>query len=258
MAISEKRGRKPDEKSALAREATDLEEYARSMGADVFGIAKAEAFSQYPDKPQPEEFVSGAKSVVVLGVANTPGMFDSVATPQLADISPQGADYAARTSQYMDRPPTGAERYFLNDEVVQLTNDVMRIGYKTSWKLRRDGYHAFYFSPFSQDARFRTAAFQLMPAMYLAGLGQMGFNCSIINREFGPRLWVTAIITDKELAAGRPFGAPIREDCKSCLVCVRSCPSRALDGKGWKNVWRCASYGCCGTCLSVCPVGKTI
>ena len=34
------------------------------------------------------------------------------------------------------------------------------------------------------------------------------------------------------------------------------CPSRALDGKGWKNVFRCASYGCCGTCLSVCPVGK--
>ncbi len=33
--------------------------------------------------------------------------------------------------------------------------------------------------------------------------------------------------------------------------------SRSLDGKGWKNVHGCASYGCCGTCLSVCPVGIT-
>lgn len=257
MAISEKRGSVLDEKSALAREAQDLEEYARSIGADVFGIAAAEAFTEFPDKPQPEVFVPGAKSVVVLGVANTPGLFASVSTPELAEISPNGSEYAARSAKYMDRPPAGAERYFLNDELAQLTNDVIRIGYKTSWKLRHEGYHAFYFTPFSQDARFRTAAFYLMPAMYLAGLGQMGFNCSILHPEFGPRVWVTAIITDKELPAGKPLGGHYYEGCKSCLECVKNCPSRALDGKGWKNVWRCASYGCCGTCLSVCPIGKT-
>ena len=198
MAISEKRGSALDEKPALVREAQDLEEYARSIGADVFGIAAAEAFTEFPNKPRPDTFVPGAKSVVVLGVANTPGLFASVSTPDLAEISPKGAEYAARSAKYMDRPPAGAERYFLNDELAQMTNDVMRIGYKTSWKLRREGYRAFYFTPFSQDARFRTAPFSLMPAMYRTGVGQMGFNCSILHPEFGPRLWVTAIVTDKE------------------------------------------------------------
>ena len=120
----------------------------------------------------------------------------------------------------------------------------------------REGYKAFYVTPFLQDKRFRTAAFYLMPAMYLAGMGQMGMNCSIITPEFGPRVWVTAIITDKELPAAGPVGPVYREECEECLKCVRACPSGALDGSRWKNVFRCASYGCCGTCLSVCPQGK--
>ena len=27
-------------------------------------------------------------------------------------------------------------------------------------------------------------------------------------------------------------------------------------GKQWKNVYACASYGCCGTCMAICPVGE--
>ncbi|MEE8398163.1 MAG: hypothetical protein V3S89_04095, partial [Desulfobacterales bacterium] len=58
-----------------------------------------------------------------------------------------------------------------------------------------------------------------------------------------------------ELPAGQPVGDPIYEGCKDCKECVKRCPSTSLNGKGWKDVYRCATYGCCGTCLSVCPVG---
>jgi epoxyqueuosine reductase QueG len=253
MAISERRRARA---GAKVDPAAELEAYARSIGADVFGVAAAGAFEQFPHKPQPSRFVPDARSVVIVGVANTPELFASVGEPEKAVIVPKGSEYAGRGDDIMDLPPAGAERYYLNDEVAQLTNEVMLLGYKVSWKLRREGYRAFYITPFLQDNRFRTAAFHLMPAMYLAGMGQMGMNCSIITPEFGPRIWVTGIITNKELPAGGPVGPAYREECEKCLKCVRACPSGALDGSRWKNVFRCASYGCCGTCLSVCPQGK--
>ena len=256
MAISGKPRTRSAKKVDLTEERDELEAYARSLGAEVFGVAAAEAFKEFPNKPQPSRFVPDARSVVIVGVANTPELFDSVVTPELAEISPKGTDYAGRADKYMDRPPTGAERYFLNDEALVLTNEVMLLGYKVAWKLRREGYRAFYFSPFQQDNRFRTAAFYFMPAMYLAGMGQMGYNCAILTPEYGPRVWVTAVITDKEIAAGKPVGPRYYEGCKTCLECVKRCPSMALNGKGWKDVWRCGSYGCCGTCLAVCPVGR--
>ncbi|MBC8229099.1 4Fe-4S binding protein [bacterium] len=66
-------------------------------------------------------------------------------------------------------------------------------------------------------------------------------------------MWLTSIITDKEL----PFGEPLSEEiCTKCGKCVDVCPSGALDGEGWKNVYRCATYGCCGSCVAICPIGN--
>jgi epoxyqueuosine reductase QueG len=92
-----------------------------------------------------------------------------------------------------------------------------------------------------------------MPAMYLAGIGTLGLNCCILTPEFGPRFKVTSIITDCPLPAGEPME---REMCTDCRLCVDNCPIGAIDGEGWKNPFACASYGCCGTCMAICPVGE--
>lgn len=256
MAIGDRTKVSSGDKAKLVRDGEDLEAFARSLGADIYGVAKAEAFMEFPDKPQPSKFVPDAKSVVIIGMPFTVELFATVAKPELAEIYRSRADDVARTGKDIGRPPAGAERFYIDDELAILSREVSLIGYKMSWKLHREGYQAFYFAPFKQEPRFRTAAFYFTPAMYLAGIGQMGFNCSILTPDYGPRVFVTALITDKELPAGQPVGPHYYEECKSCLECVKRCPSRALDGKGWKNVFRCASYGCCGTCLSVCPVGS--
>lgn len=256
MAIGDRTKVSSGDKAKLVRDGEDLEAFARSLGAEIYGVAKAEAFKEFPDKPQPSKFVPDAKSVVIIGMPFTVELFATVAKPELAEIYRSRADDVARTGKDIGRPPAGAERFYIDDELAILSREVSLIGYKMSWKLHREGYQAFYFAPFKQEPRFRTAAFYFTPAMYLAGIGQMGFNCSILTPDYGPRLFVTALITDKELPAGQPVGPHYYEECKSCLECVKRCPSRALDGKGWKNVFRCASYGCCGTCLSVCPVGS--
>ena len=257
LAISDRNEIYPEEKTGIMREGEELEAFARSLGAEIYGVAKAEAFREFPKKPQPSKFVPDAKSVVIIGMPFTIELYATVAKPELAEIHRSSADDAARSEKDIAKPPAGAERFYITDENTILTHEVGLIGYKITWKLHREGYKAFYFpAPFKQEPRFRTAAFYFTPAMYLAGMGQMGLNCSILTPEYGPRIWVTAIITNKELPAGQPNGPHYYEDCKSCMKCIKRCPSRSLDGKGWKNVFGCASYGCCGTCLSVCPVGN--
>lgn len=256
MAISERSGIRAGEKSSLVTEGEKLEVFARSLGAELYGVAEAEAFKQFPDKPQPSKFVPDAKSVIIIGMPFLPETYATVAKPELAAISKKADETAGRAGKDVSRPVAGAERYYLGEEQTMLTHEVELIAYKIAWKLHREGHQAFWFTPFKQDQRFRTASFYFTPAMYLAGMGQMGLNCSILTPEYGPRIWTTAIITSKELPAGQPVGPVYDENCKSCLECVRRCPSRSLNGKYWKNVFQCAAYGCCGTCLSVCPAGS--
>ena len=257
MAISKRAEIHLEDRAELIRGGEELEAFARSLGAEIYGVARAEAFGEFPKKPQPSKFIPDAKSVVIIGMPFTIELYDTVAKPELAEIYRRGADDAARTGKDIGKPPAGAERFYIKDENSILTHEVGLMGYKIAWKLHREGYQAFYFpAPFKQEPRFRTAPFYFMPAMYLAGMGQMGLNCSILTPEYGPRIRITAIITNKELPAGQPIGPAYYEDCRDCMECVKRCPSKSLDGKGWKNVFKCASYGCCGTCLSVCPVGS--
>jgi epoxyqueuosine reductase QueG len=241
----------------LEKEGQKIEGFARDLGAEIYGVASAEAFNKFPKKPQPSKFVPDARSVIIVGMPFTPEIYATVAKPWLAGISRKGGEEAGLTDKTLRKPPAGVERYFMGDENTILSHEVGLMAYKIAWKLHREGEQAFYFpGPFKQDPRFRTTAFQFTPAMYLAGIGQMGFNCSILTPEFGPRIWITAIITTKDLPPGQPIEPVLYEECKDCKECVKRCPSTSLDGKGWKNVFRCAAYGCCGTCLSVCPIGN--
>ena len=255
MAMGERTETSLEKKAELFKKGEELEAFVRSLGAEIYGVAEAEAFREFPKKPQPSKFVPDAKSVVIIGMPNTPELYATAAKPELAEIFRSGSEDVGRAEKDTGKPPAGAERYYIGEEQAILTQEVSLIAYKTARKLHREGYQAFYFAPFKQEPRFRTAAFYFTPAMYLAGMGQMGLNCSILTPEYGPRIWVTTLITNKELPAGQPIGPLYYEGCKSCKECVKHCPSKSLDGKGWKNVFRCASYGCCGTCLAVCPVG---
>lgn len=212
--------------STFIKEGEELESFARSLGAEVYGVASAESFKEFPKKPQPDAYVPDAKSVISIGMPFTPEIYATVAKPSLAPVSKKAHHAAAQSERDAKRPIAGVERYFVNDESALLTHEVGMIGYKIAKKLHAEGHETFYFPGlFQQDARFKTAAFYFMPAMYLAGIGQMGLNCSILTEEFGPRIWVTSIITAKELPAGQPAGEPIYEGCRDCKECVKRCPS---------------------------------
>ena len=228
----------------------ETREYALSLGAELYGVASAEAYGEvFPDKPQPKQFVENAQSVIVIGLPFEPGTMATVLNPELAALRSKASDEVSTGAAQ----PAGAERFFLGEECRLIIHELALIGYKIAKYLRHHGWKSLHLPAGKQDARFRRAPFYHIPAMYLAGLGTVGLNWSIITPEFGPRVFVTSIITDSPLPPGQPMS---EELCTKCNLCVEACPIQALDGKGGKNPFACASYGCCGTCIAICPEGE--
>jgi epoxyqueuosine reductase QueG len=228
----------------------ELARYARELGAELYGLASAADYArEFPDKPPPTRFMEDAQSVIIIGLPFEPGTVATVLRPELAGLRAKASDTVTASNVQ----PAGAERFFLGEENGILARELAMMGYKIAKFLRHQGWTALHLPPAAQDGRFRTAPFYHMPAMYLAGMGTLGLNCSILTPEFGPRVYVTSIITDCPLPAGRSM---VDDLCERCGLCVENCPIGAIDGNGWKNPFACASYGCCSTCIAICPVGE--
>ncbi len=193
----------------------------------------------------------GARSIVIVGLPFTRTIMDTVAAPALADNYQSGTERAAGDRRHTDSPPAGAERFYHGPENEMLTHEISQIACKLSRKLTLDGDRSFHLPDTRTEPRFKTAPFYFLPAMYVAGMGQLGMNCSIINPKYGPRFRVIAVTTDLELPAGMPMEEMKCPDCTTCKECTRRCPSRAIDGRYRKNVFKCSGYGCSSTCLSV-------
>ncbi len=64
-----------------------------------------------------------------------------------------------------------------------------------------------------------------------AGLGWIGKTDLLVTEEFGPRLRLVSVLTDRLLEPLRP---PVDESrCGGCEECVRACPGEAANGRLW-------------------------
>jgi len=107
-----------------------------------------------------------------------------------------------------------------------------------------------------------------------AGLGWQGRHSIVISKEIGSFFFTGLLILNIELEYDKPF---TREYCGECMICVDSCPTRAINNNGTVDARKCIAnitienrgpipdglipllgrrvYGC-DLCQEVCPWNK--
>ena len=185
-------------------DAAQVKTLALELGADLVGIASARMLNAFPPDPRwpqtPERISPYVKSVIVV----------------------------------ITRIPVGAFRCRTNVPVQYLDMLVLRkmdkIAYRLAERLEREGHPSFIAAAQETDWSYKKASYGRLSTRHLgieAGLGTFGLEVNILTPEFGPRVYLTGVLTELELEADRPMTEQV---CigESCSRCLHSCPTDAV------------------------------
>lgn len=70
------------------------------------------------------------------------------------------------------------------------------------------------------------------------GLGEMGLNGKIVNKQYGPFMRYCFIITDAPLDCDEALTETV---CDKCGTCIEACPGNAVSENGL-DTWQCSVY----------------
>lgn len=71
-----------------------------------------------------------------------------------------------------------------------------------------------------------------------SGLGWIGKNTLLINKQSGSYFFLAEIVCDLELE----YDGPIKDYCGTCTKCIDACPTNAIEEPYWVNGSKCISY----------------
>lgn len=185
-------------------DAAGVKALAKELGADLVGIASAKTLNAFPPDPQwpqtPERISPYVKSVVVI----------------------------------VKRIPVGAFRCKTNVPVQYLDMLVLRrmdrIAHRLAEQLENKGYPSFVTAAQETDWDYKKASYGRLSTRHLgieAGLGTFGLEVNILTPEFGPRIYLTGVLTELEVESDAPMTEQV---CigESCSRCLYSCPPDAV------------------------------
>ena len=185
-------------------DAEEVKNLARDLGADLVGIADASVLNAFPPDPlypqTPDRISPRVKSVVVIVQHIPVGAFRCKTTVPV---------------QYMD---------------MLILRRMDKIAYRLVDALERAGHPSFVTAGQETEWSYKRASYGRLSTRHLgteAGLGTFGLEVNILTPEFGPRLYLTGVLTECELEPDRPMTEQV---CigESCSRCLYSCPSDAV------------------------------
>ena len=208
-------------------------------GVDLFGVAPLERFSELPENMRPEAFLPKAKSVIVIG-------------SQLFEILTRKLTAQKKIGEVSFRD-------FYNAHNETVINDLTQTGYRLARFLTNKGYPSINIGQDLTDYRTITGAFSFKHAAVQAGMGIIGKNGLLITPSYGPRVKLSAVLTEARLEGDPIMGEDL---CGDCNICIKVCPSGALQEPtqevrpNYDRFVCCSFYTAnegCGLCMGKCP-----
>ncbi|MBQ7293675.1 MAG: hypothetical protein IJW79_08040 [Clostridia bacterium] len=157
-----------------------------------------------------KDYVSDAKSVIVVGLSMLDGSVKNVLKPPAY----KAAHYGATVHK---------EMIFENRATaMKICKLLHQNGYKAYITDDLLGFSSKAYSFMLPDIRANA-----LPAV-CAGLGFLGKNGLAVNEKYGSRVRYVAIVTDTPLDCD-PLANSEKSKCTSCDKCIKACPALALD-----------------------------
>jgi epoxyqueuosine reductase QueG len=218
--------------------APEVKSLAIALGADLCGVARADAFGGAPEGFRPADIYPDCRSVVVFLKA-----------------------MPAELAQVPNPVPYSNTAYLIYAELDRLGLALVRA-------LEERGIRSVPvpcdtpYLHWEEDRGHGMGILSMRHAAQLAGLGRLGRNTLLVNAELGNMGYIGAVLTAAELEPDRPLeGSPCPEDCR---ICQEACPENALVGQtviqgrcrkaSIVNVGRNFSIYHCHECRSRCPL----
>ena len=230
----------------IAGASAGVQDFLSRLDVDLVGVARLDDSGGGKLEEQARKLLPGTRSVVVMALEVYPEFLD-LATSQRTMGTANLNDLLRGHTEY------------LGGRLTRAAYDIARAS-------RRTGLKALPLSSQGPavDARFFQAVLSYKHAAAAAGLGTIGMSSLLVTPRFGPRVRLSACLTE---AALEPTPAPADPTCRFCNICVSKCPSGALDypqnGETYTiNKFACRAYndaaGGCSQCVRECPVASPI
>ncbi len=227
-----------------------IKQKARELGFDLCGIAPAESFPElgflreWLDRGYAGEMAylerSADRRADVRQVV--PGARTVIVTGTLYNTDrPYSTTLGSDPNHHGGLTPAGQQRGLTPDTAL-IARYAWGDDYHDVLKARLDALLAWMRTvssePFDARAYVDTGPVQERVFAQYAGLGWIGKNTCLINRELGSWLFLSEIIC----TLGLDVDTEGLEQCGSCTRCLEACPTGALVEAGVLDSTRCLSY----------------
>jgi len=194
-------------------DSAEVKALARSLGADLVGIAPIERFAALPGSSHPQTYAPNTRTVIAVAHRIMRGALRGIE---------EGTSFF---NTYQCYGLNWSEAHFLAKTVYDLCCAIEDAGYEASPLLSRE-YSGNDFVP------------DYMAYAHAAGLGSVGKGGFFLTPEYGHRQRFGFIFTTLEL----PGDDIIECDfCKDCNACLTSCPLAAYGQDGKLDLNLCAN-----------------